>query len=75
MTLTICPSLSTVLCCSQVLVTPEELALDLKALFPIMLFPVALLPFPVRPTKTIVRTPLDGEVSSQSSSITLPPII
>jgi hypothetical protein len=75
MTLIICPSLSTVLCSSQVSVIPEELALDLKDLFPRMLFPVALFPFPVRPTKTTVRAPFDGEVSSQSSSIILPPII
>lgn len=75
MTLTIWPSLNIVLCNSQVLVTPEELALDLKDFLPRMLLPVALLPLPVRPTKTRVRTPLEGAVNSHSSSIELPPIL
>ena len=75
MTLTTWPSLSTVLYLSQVLVTPDELALDLKALLPRILLPVALLPLPVRATKTTVRRPLDGEVSSQLSSTALPPIV
>lgn len=75
MTFKICPSLSTVFCNSQELVTPDELALDLKDFFPRMLLPVALFPLPVRPTRTTVLIPLEGEVNSQSSSIALPPII
>jgi hypothetical protein len=47
----------------------------LKAFLPRILLPVALFPLPVRPTKTIVRTPFDGEANSQSSSIALPPIV
>ena len=40
MTLTTWPSLSMVLCISQVLVTPDEPAFDLKALLPRILLPV-----------------------------------
>ncbi|PKI34828.1 hypothetical protein CRG98_044781, partial [Punica granatum] len=56
-TLTVKPSGRTVCCNSQVLVTPDELALDLKALLPRIVFPAALLPLPVLPTRTSVRTP------------------
>jgi len=44
-----------------VVVTPDELALDVKAFLPRMLFPVALFPLPVRPTKTRVLVALDIE--------------
>ena len=60
-TLITCPSLSTVLWSSVVVVTPDELALDVKAFLPRMLFPVALFPLPVRPTKTRVLVALDIE--------------
>lgn len=73
-TLTICPSFNSVVCNSHEVDTAEELALDLKTFLPRMVLPVALLPLPVRPTKTTVRPSLDEEVSSQSSPIELPPI-
>lgn len=48
------PSFLTHDCNSADLVTPEELVLDLNALLPRILFPVALFPFPVRPINTNV---------------------
>ena len=57
-TLIIDPSLVTLLCTSQTRDILEERVIDLKAFFPKMLFPVALLPFPVRPTKTSVFSSL-----------------
>lgn len=67
-TLTIGPSFIIVLCNSQTRVTPEELDFDLKALLPRTLFPTALLPLPVRPTKTSVLTSLDEDVFAIDSN-------
>ncbi|KVH99414.1 hypothetical protein Ccrd_022357 [Cynara cardunculus var. scolymus] len=74
-TLSIWPSFSTVVLSSEVLVTPAELAFDRNSFVPRILFPVALLPLPVLPTKTRVLSPFKGAANSQSSSIELPPII
>lgn len=67
MTLTGRPFCSTVVCNSQHVVTPEELALEVNDLLPIIEFAVALFPFPVFPIKTTLV--LD------STSTKPPPII
>ncbi|KVH99413.1 hypothetical protein Ccrd_022355 [Cynara cardunculus var. scolymus] len=77
MTLSIWPSFSTVVLISEVLVTPAKLALDRNFFVPRILFPVALLPLHVLPTKTRVLSLFKGAVeqSSKSSLIEPPPIM
>jgi len=54
----------TFFCISQIRDILEEYLFDLKAFLPRMLFAVALLPFPVRPTKTRVFSSLHQDLRS-----------
>lgn len=55
-TLSIGPSGVTALTAWHSIVTPDDFVFDLNTFDLTMLFPVALLPFPVRPTKTMFST-------------------
>lgn len=62
-TLRIWPSFNAVVRSSQVRVTPDDLASETNAFFCKILFPVALFPLPVHPTKTRVLGSPEGEAS------------
>lgn len=61
------PSGVTTLDVVHVVVTPDACDPEMNTSCPMREFPVALFPFPVRPTKTMFLTSFDAEGSSETS--------